>query len=154
MPTRSTSTAKPTTSTRPTNAARPRPSSFVRRSCTTARSSLTCSGPSPYRIPTSMPRPTPRTTEKGSHMHPHAEAPPQNPSTDGDRTVPQGVFSDVEPDRHDDQHRADAIDGRAASPAQSYYREDDTGTPHHDVEPAAIEEEHAQHDPVTEMTAG
>jgi len=85
-------------------------------------------------------------------MHPHAEAPPQNPWTDGDRTLPQGVFSDVEPDRHDDQHRADAIDGRAGSPAQSDYREDDTGTPHHAVEPAAIEEP-AQHDPVTEMTA-
>jgi hypothetical protein len=83
-------------------------------------------------------------------MHPHAEAPPQNQSTDGDRTLRRRVFGDA--DRRDDENRADATGGRTADPARSEHREDDTGTPHDDVDPAAIEEP-AQHDPVPEMTA-
>ena len=52
-------------------------------------------------------------------MRPYTEAPPQGPSTDGDRPPPQRVFGHAEPDRRDDQnHVGDTVEGRTADPAQ------------------------------------
>jgi hypothetical protein len=52
-------------------------------------------------------------------MRPYSEAPPQDPSTDGDRPLLQPVFGQAEPDRHDDQnHIGDTVDGPTADPAQ------------------------------------
>jgi hypothetical protein len=52
-------------------------------------------------------------------MRPYIEAPPQDPSTDGDRPPLQRVFGHAEPDRRDDQnHVGDTVEGRTADPAQ------------------------------------
>ncbi|HZN73706.1 MAG TPA: hypothetical protein VFC00_18715 [Micromonosporaceae bacterium] len=48
-------------------------------------------------------------------MRPYTEAPPRDPSTDGDRPLLQRVFGPAEPDRHDDQaHVGDSVDEQAA----------------------------------------
>jgi len=52
-------------------------------------------------------------------MRQYTEAPPQDPSTDGDRPLLQPAFGPAEPDRHDDQADVgDTVDGRTADPAQ------------------------------------
>jgi hypothetical protein len=52
-------------------------------------------------------------------MRPSTEAPPQDPSTDGDRSLLQRVFGHAEPDRHDDQnHAADTVEGPTEDPTR------------------------------------
>jgi hypothetical protein len=52
-------------------------------------------------------------------MRPYTEAPPQDPSTDGDRPLLQRVFGHAESDRHDDpNHIGDTVEGRTADPTQ------------------------------------
>lgn len=48
-------------------------------------------------------------------MSPYTEAPPQDPSTDGDQPMLQRVFGHAEPDRNDDEHHSgETIDGQTA----------------------------------------
>lgn len=54
-------------------------------------------------------------------MRPYTEAPPQDPSTDGDRPLLQRVFGHAEPDRHDDQnHIGDTVGSQTADPAADH----------------------------------
>lgn len=87
-------------------------------------------------------------------MRPHSDAPPQDPSTDGDQPTLQPVPGHAEPDRAEGQHHLrDAVDEPAADPTHpdgqpyaderrdvSADRRDEPGAGPEVAEPAGLDE--------------
>jgi hypothetical protein len=64
--------------------------------------------------------PTSSLTKKGSPMRPYTEAPPKDPSADGDQPMLQRVFGHPQPDRNDDEHPVgEDVDGQTADATPS-----------------------------------